>query len=418
MATITDISPNEPDIMPDYVDGKPATPPPAPGAEERRASRPAEPEPLPQMPAEQTPPEYVDMQSTPARIEPETASHRDGECIPNVPDIQPDVVDGAQTAAPPQTSPEPSPDLRPQSSPWMKWSLGATVLLAAALGVLVFSQAISALALAASLPLWAQYALLIPLGLCCLAVLGVCIALVRAWLRLRTIRQVDLGALEELRARAQSRQDGVERFQEARARLETYLQNYPLDMDGAARLAAAGIQPHEVEALARGRDHLVGRSTDSRSWLADYGEHFQTTLDAAARKRVNAWSVKAAGCVIASPLPLLDAVLVLGISFRMIKDLCYLYNVRASRSGSLVLLNRAIAAAFIAGVAEDATEVAGGMAAEELSGMVGEGALNSMGAKAAGLIAPKLGEGAINAFFIRRLGKATIRMLQPLKPKE
>ncbi len=415
--TLTEISPNEPDVSPDYVDGHPAFSP---------AAAVAAPEPQP--------PEYIDMLATPAHLdpvpasgpapesdpvpEPAAASHRDGECVPNVPDIPPDVVPDAQAVVPAAPGKaEALPDFRPPSSPWLKWHLGATVLIAAALGVLVFSQAISALALAAGLPVWAQYALLIPLGVCCLAVVVVALLLVRAWLRLRAVRQVDLAALEELRARAQSRQDGVERFQDARAQLERYLGAYPLDVDGAARLAVAGLQPHEVEALARARDYLRDRSTDSRSWLADYRELFQKTQDAAAAKRVNSWSLKAAGCVIASPLPLLDSALVLGIAFKMLKDLCFIYNVRAGRSGSLVLLNRAIVAAFIAGVAEDAMDVAGGVAAEELSVMVGEGALASVGAKAAGVVAPKLGEGAVNAFFIRRLGKAAVRMLQPLRPQ-
>lgn len=419
MATYTYISPNEPDVLPDYVDGKPGPaaavselppPPPAPPASES-ISRHSAPIPAESDAVEAAPPKAPDGNA---------AVHRDGECIPNVPDIRPDVVNEAEVAAVASPAPpsEPGVESAPPSSPWVRWSLAGTVLVVAAFGVLIFSQAVSALALAATLPIWAQYALLVPLGVCCLAVVVVCLALLRSWFRLRALRQVDLGALEDLRSRAQTRQDGVEHFQQARARLEDYLQRFPLDVDGRARLAAAGIQPHEMETLAAGRDLLAGRATDSRSWLGDFREHFQNGLDAAALRRVNAWSVKAAGCVIASPLPLLDAVLVLGISFKMLKDLSSMYNVRTGRSGSLVLLNRAIAAAFLAGVAEDATEVAGGLAAEEMAGMVGEGALASAGAKVAGVVAPKLGEGALNALFIRRLGKAAIRLLQPLRPQK
>lgn len=415
MATYTEISPNEPDVLPDYVDGK--TPPSATAVHEAP----------PRTRTELQPPEYVDTQSEPARMvepiaEPPSASsaHRDGECVPNVPDVPPDTVSEAEAAAVAGTATvsETVPDFEAPPSRWMRWSLAGTVLVVAAFGVLVFSQAISALALAATLPVWAQYALLIPLGFCCLAVIGVCLALVRSWLRLRALRQVDLGALEELRSRAQTRQDGVEHFQEARGRLEDYLGRYPLDVDGRIRLAAAGVQPHEIETLAAGREHLAGRATDSRSWLVDFREHFQNGLDAAANRRVNAWAVKAAGCVIASPLPLLDAALILGISFKMLKDLSSMYNVRTGRAGSLVLLNRAVAAAFLAGVAEDATEIAGGLASEELAGMVGEGTLTSAGAKVAGVVAPKLGEGALNALFVRRLGKAAIRLLQPLRPQK
>ncbi len=395
MSTCAEISPNVPDVMPEYVDGGPG---PAPAAPVKTSAH--------------------------ARAARETAlGHREGECVPNVPDVLPRFVSPEEAAAAvpaKQTAPDAGTDAVPvpAPSPWMRWCMAGTALAAALFGVLITGQIISALALAATLPLWAQYMLLIPLGLCCLVLIGVCAALIRSWLRLRAIRQVDVNALEVLRARAQTRQDGLERFQAARAGLERYLRQYPLDAKGGARLQSAGIRPEGVESLVRSRDRLEGFATDSRSWLAAFREEFQSTLDDAARKRVDVWSLKAAGCVIASPLPLLDAVLVLTISLKMIRDLCLIYNVRASRSGTFLLLNRAVAAAFVAGVAEDAAEAAGGMAAEELSGALGESALNSFGAKAAGVVAPKLGEGAINAFFVRRLGKAAIRMLQPLRPQK
>lgn len=380
MSTYAEISPNVPDTVPDYAD----------------------------------------------------SSYREGECVPNVPDIPPafvspeeaaraeaaapSVPSAEDSASPPETASDFSSAASP--SPWFRWYVAGTAFTAAALAAIIIGQTVSALALAAALPLWAQYALLIPLGFCCLVMLWVVLALARSWFRLRAVRQVDLDALEVLRARAETRQDGLAHFQKARAGLEKYLTHYPLGSDGCARLASAGIPPREIENLARSRDRLAAFAVDSRSWIAAFREEFQNTLDAAAHKRVSSWSLKAAGCVIASPLPLLDAVLVLTISLRMVKDLAAIYNVRSSRAGTFLLLNRAIVAAFVAGAAEDAAEVAGSMAAEELSGMIGESALNSVGAKVAGVVAPKLGEGAINAFFVRRLGKAVIRLLQPLRPQK
>lgn len=440
MSSYTEVSPNEPDIMPDYVDDKPPPRRETPRVERRNTARKTVvPEMAAALSAVAEPPVVVEAPASAEQVLPDEISepvaaeepagnagtgHRDGECVPNVPDVLPAYVSAeeAARATGPETLPEPEPVLAPSEprtgpSPWWKWGVLGTVLVVAVFGMLVFSQAVSALALARTLPVWAQYLLLIPLGFCCLAVLYVCGSVARAWLRLRAVRQVDLASLDELRNRAQSRKDGVERVQEARAGLETYLRNYPLTHEGQAELVRAGLAAERVEDLARVRHRLVGLSIDSRSWLDDFRDHFQGELDRAALARVNGWSLKAAGCVIASPLPLLDSALVLGISLKMLRDLCVLYNVRASRTGCLVLFCKAVGVAFIAGVAEDGVEAAGGVAAEELSQVIGEGAVNSMGARMAGIVAPKLGEGAINAFFIRRLGKAAVRMLQPLRPK-
>ncbi len=401
MPGYTDISPNEPDVTPDYIDDK-SRPSSAPTAVMEPPARPAE------------------------ALNPEakaslSSSHRDGECIPNVPDVEPETVAPERVASSPRPDPLASAvdsAASVPSSPWLRWYLGATVLVVGAFCFFLTSQAISSLAYAATLAPWLRYPLLGILGLSCLAVVVVCVALVRSWLRLRRVRQVDLAALDELRRRAKSREDGLEHMQAARASLEEYLLTYPLSAAKQPTLLSAGLKPETIEKLARSRDYLVGRSVDSLSWLDDFGRGFQDELDAAARARIKAWSLRAAGCVIASPLPFLDAVLVLSIALKMLRDICVIYNIRASRSGLLLLLNKAIGAAFIAGVAENATEIAGGYAAEELSEMVGEGVLDSLGARVAGVVAPKLGEGAVNAFFIHRLGRSAVRMVQPLIPKK
>lgn len=423
MSTQTEISPNVPDVMPDYVDFAPE---PEPLMQTIRPS-------LPEMDSDAIPPPFVDMESPAAPIdgrvaeqveedsapEPEMAipemaaeNHRDGECIPNVPDTPPEVVSESAVAAPPvRPEPEAAPAGKGIESRLSRWYMLITLLAVSLFGVLVFSQFISSVAMASTLPVWAQYALLIPLGVCCAVAVCVCLNLLTAWLRLRTVRQIDLAALEDLRRRAQTRRDGVEHYQAARDQLERYLTEYPLAPAGQGLLREAGLKQESLDALVKNRDFLSGRSIDSRTWLDEFREHFQGGLDQAADTRVRTWALKAAGCVIASPLPLLDSLLVLGISLKLIKDLCAIYNVRSSRSGSLVLLTRAVTTAFIAGVAENVTEDA----ATEISAMAADTTLGAMGARLAGFIGPKLGEGAINAFFIHRLGRATIRMLQPLR---
>lgn len=382
--------PNQPDVPPEYVDAKP--PPSArPAAPAAEGKEPADP--------------------------PADGKHREGECVPNVPDVRPDVLSEKETGTfRRQKNDAEAETLRGIPVPgWLRWSyFAATLLLAAVFGLFLFSQAISSLALAATLPPWAQYLLLAPLAFCCLVVLCFIVSLAWSWMRLRSVRQVNLAALEELRQRAESRKDGLRHLRAARKNLERYLRDYPLTGREASRLAATARLDEEMDSLAREREYLLGRESDSRAWLDDFQRLFQAKLDKAAAGRINSWALKAAGCVMASPLPLLDAILVLAISLRMIRELCVIYNVRTGGTATMLLLTRAIRNAFIAGVAEDASDMAGEMLGDEVSAVLGDSAFGTASASLARVVAPKLGEGALNGLFMRRLGKATIRMLQPL----
>lgn len=452
MSTQAELSPNVPDIVPDYVDldTRPAAPETRAVAEpEAREARgrvdldcvhalnaealpPAgeagdgefQPDlsgfvPEGDFAAFEPEPDYLEEDSEMAMPIPDrgpvAAGHREGECVPNTPDVAPEFVApealrpaGLAAAQSGQEEKAPNPK-------WLRWSYAAAALVAAAFGIMVCNQAITSLALVSTLPAWGQWLLMVPLVACCATVAVVCGSVVRAWLKLRQNRQIKMSALEELRRRAQTRKDGVEHFQAARLELEKYLATYPLDEEGVAKLRAAGVGAEHLAKLSRQRDYLMERITDSRSWLGEFRDLFQGGLDKAASARVRSWSLKAAGCVIASPLPLLDAALVLGIVMKMIGDLCRIYNVRSGKASSLILLSKAIAVAFIAGVADEAAGMASEFAGEELTGVLGDTALGVLGAGAARVIAPKLGEGAINAFFVMRLGKATIRLLQPLR---
>ncbi|MCC8180914.1 MAG: DUF697 domain-containing protein [Planctomycetes bacterium] len=345
---------------------------------------------------------------------------RQGECVPNLPDVEPEFIGREQIAEPPRSAAagQDEVSLGMRVPVWLRWSyFAATLIVIAVFGLFLFSQSISALALAQTLPTWAQYTLLIPLAFCALVMVGVCVSLIWSWFRLRSFRQINLQAVEELRARAETRQDGLQHYQTARTSLEKYLREYPLVGRDANILAKAGIADSTLDQLARDREYLFGMTTDAKSWLDDFHRHFQDKLDQAAAGRIRIWSLKAAGCAMASPLPLLDAILILSISLRLIRDLCVIYNIRTGKTASLVLLTRAIRNAFIAGVADDASELAGDFVGDQISEILGDSAFSSISSSIARAVAPKLGEGAVNGLFMRRLGKATVRLLQPLRRK-
>lgn len=451
MPADNEINPNIPDVAPEYVDAKQRQ---ASGkASMRDNDEPSLPEtenpPLPFAPPPvavvgEAPPEAapfrggepspsaaapVDSAAEPAATESPAAEmfgHREGECVPNTPDVAPSMV-AEKTVAGPAARPEAEAAAaaaegegaaRGVAVPsWLRRGYFFLILtLVSLFGIFIFSQAIGALSQAAALPVWAQYLLLVPLGLFLLGLLAVCVGLAHSWVRLRTVRQIDIAAMDELRERAETRRAGLERFREARVSLEDYMRRFPLEGEAARVFSGMERGKRRSETLLEVREELCGRVTDSHSWLMEFRDRFQNVLDRTAAERINSWSLKAAGCVMASPLPLLDAALILGISLKMIKDIATIYNVRCGGMSSLVLLNRTILAAFIAGATEYSMQRVGDVLGDELSGAMGDTALGAFGVGAVKLAAPRLGEGVVNALFMRRLGRTAIGLLQPLKP--
>lgn len=359
--------------------------------------------------------------ASPDISEASTARHRDGECIANIPDVKPDLLSEKEVADLANARPEVDEAIAEGGfflTRWLRFGyVLVTVAVVALFGVFVFSQAISALSMTSTLPEWQKWLLLTPLAVCSLILLFIIVTLALSWFRLRQIRQIDMAALEELKTRADSRRDGIEHYQAARNYLEKYLAEYPLTGRSSERLGKTGLNEEMLDSLAKERDYLKTRDIDSQTWLKDFYRLFEQPIDQTAASRVNKWALRSAACVIASPLPLLDAILILSISLKMIKELCVIYNVRTGGAASILLFTRAIRNAFIAGVADEAGNAVGEVLGEEMTGMFGEGILGTMGASATRVVIPKLGEGALNGLFMRRLGKATIRMLQPLSGK-
>ena len=344
----------------------------------------------------------------------ETPRHRLGECAPTVPDIQPDFVKGlAIVREAPGSRPAGAGEPCPEKPPPPLLRLGHWTVALAALsffGFLLFSQALSALALVQSLPEWARWLFLAPMSLCVLVMLFLAADLSISWFRLRTLAQVDLAELER---RSASGQGGTGDARAARIAMEDYLADYPLDEGRRRRPLEAGLAPETLAEMARERDWLFRRKTDSLSWLDDFRAHFQARMDGAARTRINSWSRKAGLCAMASPIPLLDAILVLSVCLRMLRDVAAIYNVRCGRLAALALFQKTVFAAFLAG----AVGSVGGAAEEGLSELAGEAGLGVFLGGVAGLVGAKLAEGTANAVFVLRLGRKAQELLRPLRPQ-
>ncbi|MDR0361302.1 MAG: YcjF family protein [Planctomycetota bacterium] len=397
------LPPGEPDAMPAYID--------VPGPEDRPATQRA------------SAPTIAAARDEPGSAREDASLHRENECVGNTPDIEPTLADGNFTAMP-----EPSPpfmedeDASPIRPGWFRRGYPAFALLLGALFPLfVLGQALSAIALASPLPGWAKYVFYPAMAVCGVVALGVCLAFVRSWFRLRAVRQVNLDALDRLRALAESRRLGLRRCREARERLTRYLADYPLDRQGAG-----GFDADAIRELRSAREHLVSLSGDSRAWLRAYADQFQRRLDEQAGKIVRAHALRAGVCAMASPVPLLDALLVLGVAVRMLSSLCRVYNLRLDATALPLLLVRVIKVAFLAGIGQEAIHFgidrAGDVlrllseeeSAELAAEAAGEGILGAAGASVARFAGAKLAEGAVNGLFMRRLGRTAIRLLKPV----
>ena len=124
-----------------------------------------------------------------------------------------------------------------------------------------------------------------------------------------------------------------------------------------------------------------------------------------------------------SPNSLVDTLIAGYYAFTLIGDLCCVYNARANRTGTAVLLAWVFFTAYVAGQSdqlEDAAE-------EQLENLFAEdGPFAEVGSKFAGqaitmsvfgAISSKLGSraasGLCNYVLMKRLGKTAMRMLQP-----
>jgi uncharacterized membrane protein YcjF (UPF0283 family) len=287
--------------------------------------------------------------------------------------------------------------------------------MAGVLGLFVYSQALSVLNGLTSQPDWARY-----VGTGGLALLGGCVlyAMVRLallYLRLRRNRQIRLAGLQELANRTRLRWLAHAKSSEAKGRLEDYLRGFPIETDRDRRaLARVGLTAEMAAELRQVREELLdpGRFASSEQWFARFRDGFQGQLDAAADARVKYWAKRTGVITALAPNGLVDSLATTYFGFAMLADLCRVYNLRAGRTGTAVLLGRVFFNAYLAGQLtewEKLTEeqinqlfVPGGPLYELAAARV----ISKVGTKAAG--------GVLNYFLLGRLGRYACRLLQPV----
>jgi uncharacterized membrane protein YcjF (UPF0283 family) len=287
-------------------------------------------------------------------------------------------------------------------------------------GIFLFNQTVSLLNALASQPEWAQY-----VGYGGLVLFGACVlyAFLRflfIYLRLRENRQLRTKGIQELANRTRLRWLAAAKSAEARAQIEKYLREYPIETERDRRgLAKLGLTDEAVAKLKVVRAELLDsdRFASTEQWFARFRDGFQSVIDSAADSRVKYWSNRIWVLTAVAPNAVVDSGATLFYTFSMLTDLCQLYNLRAGRTGTAVLMGRTFFNAYLAGQGTEWEKLAEDQYDQlfhEAMNAVGVGVSANLVGKVVGKVGAKVTTGYLNRVLLIRLGRYASRLLRPV----
>ncbi len=292
---------------------------------------------------------------------------------------------------------------------------GVLITVAAVLGLFVVSQTVQFAADIRALPEWGQW-----LAAAGVILFGGVLAMVVGGLlwgvvRLRRSPRIHLKAMAILAERQRMQRFALESQEQARTMLEAYLHDYPVSQTGWKRLFAIGMTEDEWARLQFVRNRLLdaSRLLETGEWLEDFKD-FQTVLDEVARRRINKYAKRVGFGTAASPLAMVDQMIVLYGSTAMVKDLFAIYRLRPAFGQTAVILSRSMVHTYLSGVLEEATETISQTLSDSMAAAVGEGVgvvTGTLGKE----VCAKGAEATLNGVLIWRLGKSAMKLLQPVK---
>jgi len=294
----------------------------------------------------------------------------------------------------------------------LRWPLlrYSAVVIVGLVALIVLSQGVSLLNEIEQLPEWARVPGYAALGLLVLAILLAAIRLAGTCFRLERTPRIMMRTLRELQERDDLRRTATLALRDARRKLERYVRNYPQDK---RQLRKLGFTDEEVESLGAAREDLLSgqtaRSTED-AWLADCEQRFISMLDEAARRRVKHCARQVGLKTAVAPTGFIDGAIVIVNAHIMVADLCRIYNLRTTKIGTTAVLLRTALNLLAATQLEDATHELWEAAERSL----GKGV---RGLPIVGHIVSRTAEGSANYVLCRRLGRAVIRHLRPLRDK-
>ncbi len=118
-----------------------------------------------------------------------------------------------------------------------------------------------------------------------------------------------------------------------------------------------------------------------------------------------------------SPNALIDGIATLYFGLALTRELCAVYNLRAGRAASAVLLGRVFVNAYLAGQLHDFESVIEGQtdqAVEHAFGAVGIGVGTGVAGQVLGKVGARAAAGYLNRLMLFRLGRSVARLLSPV----
>lgn len=281
--------------------------------------------------------------------------------------------------------------------------------------LIVLSQGLAVLDMATRQPPVVAYPLI---GLVVVLSTMVAVAIARlviGYTRLRRSPRHSVQTLAELRFRAHLREEAGVKLAAARADLERFLRQFPLDKAQEKTWTSLGLDGPELAGkLRKARADLIERTqygTDL-DWIRALDRSFLVPLDKAADAII--WRHTRQVGVRTAVVPLVfwdDAVLILALA-RMIRGLCLVYNVRTSAAGTVTLMGWSMAALAFATEMESLHGTIRTQIHDFLCNHLGHSA-----AKVVDTVAPSVAQGTANGFFTYRVGRAAVKHLRPLEAK-
>jgi uncharacterized membrane protein YcjF (UPF0283 family) len=300
---------------------------------------------------------------------------------------------------------------------WFAHPLAAAFLLGSAgvLGLFLYSQVLGILANLATQPQGVQYAGYAGLILCGAAVLFAMLRLLIIYAKLRLNRQLRLAGLEELNQRTKLRWLAHAKAASARGLLERYLREFPMVLEkDRKRLNSVGLTDEMLAGLEKIKVELLDpeKFTTTAEWFDRFRTGFQQTLDDAAEVRVKYWAKRTGLVTALAPNGLIDSAASLYFGFAMLTDLCRVYNLRAGKTGTAVLLGRVFFNSYLAGQFNEWEK----LTEEQLNQLLApHGPLYELtAAKFLSKVGAKATSGILNYFLIGRLGRFACRLLRPV----
>jgi putative membrane protein len=226
--------------------------------------------------------------------------------------------------------------------------------------------------------------------------------------------------IKELSNRTRLRWLAAQKSAEARKQIETYLQTYPIETEKDRRaLAALGLTDESIARLKTIRTELLDHDkfASTEQWFARFRDGFQSVIDQAAEGRTKYWAARIWVITAVAPNAVIDSGATLFYTFSMLSDLCQLYNLRAGKAGTAVLMGRTFFNAYLAGQGtewEKLAEEQYDQLFHEAMSVVGVGVSSNVVGKVLGKVGAKVTTGYLNRVLLIRLGRYAARLLRPV----